>query len=278
MTWSMADGCFPWWKVDTRIANAWTWFKLTLNWSCNIRALSSHMLASVSSLLKMIFWFKCQNNQKDVRIPRTTNIIRSFFLHFPAPLGGLWACCCCFCCSSSCSCWATGCDGTISFFLFLQSFKRIPGILQLSITPTRSNQHPFTIQKDKLSQWSFDWTPSALLCKMFCLCQTNKKKKTVTLIALFMDIWIWHSPIHLALSASNFSKEYIYIDDWHYLIMEKGWRGIKSQFHLIFLLDKCHFTSCSISMLNCDVCIILTVQFTTKTINFIISLIKSTRI
>lgn len=181
MTWSIADGCFPWWKVDTRRARAWTWFMLTLNWSCNIRALSSHMLARVSSLLKLIFWFKCQNNQMDVRIPISTNIIRSFFLHFPAPFGGPWSCCWCFCCSSSWSFWGTGCNGAGSLSLLLHSFKRTPGIWQLSTSPTRSNQHPFTIQKDKFSQCSFDWTPGAVLREMFCLCQgQSQQEKTIS--------------------------------------------------------------------------------------------------
>lgn len=35
-TWSMADGFLAWWKVEIKMDMAWTWFMLTLNWSCNI--------------------------------------------------------------------------------------------------------------------------------------------------------------------------------------------------------------------------------------------------
>ena len=49
-TWSIEDGFFPWWKVEIKMDIACTWFILTLNWSCNILALSSHMLARVSFL------------------------------------------------------------------------------------------------------------------------------------------------------------------------------------------------------------------------------------
>ncbi len=163
----MAEGCFPWWKVETRIAKAWTWFMLTLNWSCNIRARSSHMLVSVSSLFKLIPLFKYQNNQIDIVIPSMTKISRSLFLHFPVPLGA-WACCCC------CCCWATGCWWTTCFFWFLHNFKCIPDILQLTIATTTSNQLTFIIVQ-KLSQCSFAQSASAPSCNMFWV-KTKKQK------------------------------------------------------------------------------------------------------
>uniref|UniRef100_A0A0A9HNR6 HK2 n=1 Tax=Arundo donax TaxID=35708 RepID=A0A0A9HNR6_ARUDO len=47
----MADGFLEWWKVEMRMASAWRWFMLTLNWSWSMRARSSHMLASASRRL-----------------------------------------------------------------------------------------------------------------------------------------------------------------------------------------------------------------------------------
>lgn len=170
----MAEGCFPWWKVETRIAKAWTWFMLTLNWSCNIRARSSHMLASVSSLLRMIPLFKYQNNQIDVVTPNKKKISRSIFLHFPAPLG-VWACCCHFCCCCCCCCWATSCCWPTLFFWFLHNCKCKPDILQLTIATTRSNQLTFIIVQ-KLSQCSFTQSTSAPDCNTFWV------KNTKTLI------------------------------------------------------------------------------------------------
>lgn len=121
LTWSIAEGCLPWWKVETRIAKAWTWFMLTLNWSWSIRARSSHMLDSVSSRLKIIFSLRSQYNQMDVVTPHSTDMIRSFFCHFPAPFGGLriW---CCLCCKIRSA--ATGSDWTLFGFSGLCCFKQ----------------------------------------------------------------------------------------------------------------------------------------------------------
>ena len=40
--------------METRMARACTWLTLTLNWSCNILALWSHMLTSKSFLLTLL--------------------------------------------------------------------------------------------------------------------------------------------------------------------------------------------------------------------------------
>lgn len=173
-TWSMAEGCLPWWKVETRIAKAWTWFMLTLNWSCNIRARSSHMFASVSSLLKMILLFKYQKSQKDPITPSKTNIIRSFFLHFPAPLGGLGDRSNCFFCSNTCCSWIIGCFSTegcfIGLCLWFLSFKWKLDIFRHDITTARIHKHAIT-NPFKLREGSF---PISLECKIFWWKPENK--------------------------------------------------------------------------------------------------------
>ena len=140
IAWSMAEGCFPWWKVEVRTANAWTWFMLTLNWSCNIRARSSHIFARVSSLLKMAVLFRYRNNQTDPTIPTTINILRSTFRHFPAPLGDSLTCWCCFLRSKT-HCWWS--NGWFDFGCFLfHNFRWKPDIFWNTITSRRTQKHP----------------------------------------------------------------------------------------------------------------------------------------
>lgn len=163
----MAEGCLPWWKVETRIAKAWTWFMLTLNWSCNIRARSSHMLASVSSLLRMILLFKYQKSQKDPIIPSKTNIIRSFFLHFPAPLGGLGDRSDCFCCTTG---WFSSDGCFIGLCLWFLNFKWKLDIFRHDITTARIHKNAIT-NPFKLRECSF---PISLVCKIFWWKPENK--------------------------------------------------------------------------------------------------------
>lgn len=154
------------------MAKAWTWFMLTLNWSCNIRARSSHMLASVSFLLRTIFLFRYQNNQTDPITPTKTNKIRSFLLHIPLTLEEPWEWCCCFCCWCS---WDCSCCWICFFFGYLHNLSQKPEILQLIIIPTKTHQHIFNKQILRLSQCSLQFL-GALVCKISWsnLTQPNK--------------------------------------------------------------------------------------------------------
>jgi hypothetical protein len=55
-TLSTVDGVSERWKVEMRMASAWRWFMLALNWSCSIRARSSHMLSSDSQYCFSTAW------------------------------------------------------------------------------------------------------------------------------------------------------------------------------------------------------------------------------
>lgn len=165
-TWSIAEGCFPWWNVEMRTANAWTWFMLTLNWSCNIRARSSHMLVSVSFLLKAMSALRYKYNQMDRITPPKTKITRAFFLHFPPVREEIWACCCCNC-GSGWSCWDSGCCWMNLFCWFSPPFAHNWSIFQLITIPRRTHQHSFVKQKAILSQCSGLRFPTSLICDAF---------------------------------------------------------------------------------------------------------------
>lgn len=81
-TWSIAEGSFPWWNDETSIANACTWFMLTLNWSCNILALSSHILARFSILRATTSAYMHENMHTELQSPNKTPISRALFDHF----------------------------------------------------------------------------------------------------------------------------------------------------------------------------------------------------
>lgn len=84
ITWSIADGFLPWWKVEIKMDMAWTWFILTLNWSCNILALSSHMLPRVSFLFSEACRLRYEKIHKDTMIHIRTHVNKSFLHHvFP---------------------------------------------------------------------------------------------------------------------------------------------------------------------------------------------------
>jgi len=158
-TWSIAEGRFPWWKVDTSMASALTWFILTLNWSCSIRALSSHIVARFSFLLEIILAFMLKNNHTDTVIPIETPRKRSFFLHLPKPFEfcGWESCCCCFCCFC---CWTC----------LFDDFHNIPlraEPLQKPTAPNKANHNTFP-----KSLWIFSRCSSLLFnnhlgCKAF---------------------------------------------------------------------------------------------------------------
>lgn len=90
-TWSIADGFFPWWNDETNIAKACTWFMLTLNWSCNILALSSHILARFSILRATTSAYMHENMHTELQSPSKTPISRALFDHFRLILAlGTW--------------------------------------------------------------------------------------------------------------------------------------------------------------------------------------------
>ena len=90
-TWSIADWFFPWWNVETNIAKACTWFMLTLNWSCSILALSSHILERFSILLATTSAYMQENMHIELQSPSKTPISRALFDHFQLILAlGIW--------------------------------------------------------------------------------------------------------------------------------------------------------------------------------------------
>lgn len=160
LTWSIAEGSFPWWNVETKIAKACTWFMLTLNWSCSILALSSHMLASISFRLETSTVLIYQYKKPENNTPAMRNPIRKFNLQFPAPLEELRTGCCCLCSGGSC-CWKS------FHFSFPSTFWHKHGIRQLSTTPKKIHQQAFTEQKEKLWHCSFTLAPKAFLCNTY---------------------------------------------------------------------------------------------------------------
>jgi hypothetical protein len=73
----MADGVLEWWKVETRTASAWRWFMLTLNWSCSIRARSSHMLASDSRRFSTAWLVMYTRSPAEAATQRITQMVSS---------------------------------------------------------------------------------------------------------------------------------------------------------------------------------------------------------
>lgn len=79
----MAVGLFWKWKVETKMARAWTWLTLTWNCSCNILALSSHIVTKLSFAFLKLSHLKYQCSPMHIATDTTTHstVTAARFLH-----------------------------------------------------------------------------------------------------------------------------------------------------------------------------------------------------